>query len=221
MERGHPCPHERAALKNVMTVTTDYEPIGWHSRGYLPHFDAGEVFQSITFRLYDSMPQRLLEEWKHELASESEEWEDELRYRIEANLDRGIGACYLADERIAALVQSALTYFDSQRYRLSAWVVMPNHVHLLAAPCIGHSLSNIMHSLKSYTAQEANRLLNRRGNFWFEDYFDRYIRNAKHFENAVNYIESNPVRAGLCKTACDWRFGSAWFRGKQMRSAAV
>ena len=211
MERGHPCPHERAARKNVMTVTTDYEPIGWHSRGYLPHFDAGEVFQSITFRLYDSMPQRLLEEWKHELASESEEREDELRYRIEAYLDRGIGACYLADERIAALVQSALTYFDSQRYRLSAWVVMPNHVHLLAAPCIDHSLSNIMHSLKSYTAQEANRLLNRRGNFWFPS-LSRLCSSRS---------ESNPVRAGLCKTARDWRFGSAWFRGKQMRSAAV
>src|SRR5438477_10932688 len=104
-----------------------------------------------------------------------------------------------ADKRIAAVVQSALTYFDSQRYRLSAWVVMPNHVHLSAAPCIGHSVSNIMHSLKSYTAQEANKMLNRRGSFWFEDYFDRYIRNAKHFENAVNYIESNPERAGLCE----------------------
>ena len=208
MERGHPCPHERAARKNVMTVTTDYEPIGWHSRGYLPHFDAGEVFQSITFRLYDSMPQRL---WK----SGNMSWQ--------ANRNCGKTSCDLELKHtwIAALVQSALTYFDSQRYRLSAWVVMPNHVHLLAAPCIDHSLSNIMHSLKSYTAQEANRLLNRRGNFWFEDYFDRYIRNAKHFENAVNYIESNAVRAGLCKTACDWRFGSAWFRGKQMRSAAV
>lgn len=201
-------------------MNTDYEPIGWHSRGYLPHFDAGEVFQSITFRLYDSMPQTLLDKWKYELASESEEWEDKLRYRIEAYLDRGIGACYLADKRIASLVQSALTHFDGQRYRLSAWVVMPNHVHLLAAPCVGYSLSNIMHSLKSYTAQEANKVLNRRGKFWFEDYFDRYIRNAKHFENAINYIESNPLRAGLCKSARDWPFGSAWFRSGQGQAAS-
>jgi putative DNA methylase len=203
-----------------VNVNQDHKPIGWHSRGYLPHFDAGEVFQSITFRLHDSMPQALLDKWKHELASESEEWEDKLRYRIEAYLDRGIGECYLADKRIAGLIQSALTYFDSQRYRLSAWVVMPNHVHLLAAPCIGHSLSNIMHSLKSYTAQEANKMLNRRGNFWFEDYFDRYIRNAKHFENAINYIESNPVRAGLCNSARDWPFGSACFRGGERQAAS-
>ena len=166
------------------------------------------------------MPQTLLDKWKHELANESEDWEDKLRYRIEAYLDRGIGACYLADKRIASLVQFALTHFDSQRYRLAAWVVMPNHVHLLAAPCVGYSLSNIMHSLKSYTAQEANRILNRRGKLWFEDYFDRYIRNAKHFENAINYIESNPVRAGLCKSARDWPFGSAWFRGEQRQAAS-
>jgi REP element-mobilizing transposase RayT len=165
------------------------------------------------------MPQALWEKWKHELARESGQWEDELRYRIEAYLDRGIGECYLADKRIATLVQSALVHFDSQRYRLSAWVVMPNHVHLLVAPCIGHGLSNIMHSLKSYTAQEANKVLSRRGNFWFEDYFDRYIRNAKHFENALSYIENNP-KAGLCKSARDWRFGSAFSRG-QIQSASV
>src|SRR5713226_7085512 len=169
--------------KTMSSTSNDRQPKGWHSRGYLPHFDAGEVFQSITFRLHDSMPQTLLEKWKQELAREPEDFDEKLRYRIDAYLDRGVGACYLADERIAALVQSALLHFDGQRYRLSAWVLMPNHVHLLAAPCLAHSLSDIMHSIKSYTAQEANRLLGRKGNFWFEDYFDRYIRNAKHFEN--------------------------------------
>ena len=158
-----------------MSEISDHKPVGWHSRGYLPHFDAGEVFQSITFRLCDSMPQTLLEKWKQELARESESFEDQLRYKIEAYLDRGAGECYLADKRIAALVQSALLHFDGERYRLSAWVVMPNHVHVLAAPCFGYTLSNIMHSLKSYTAQQANKILNRTGNFWFEDYFDRYI----------------------------------------------
>src|SRR5438034_10983074 len=99
----------------VTNPTSDYKPAGRHSRGYLPHFDAGEVFQSITFRLHDSMPQILLDKWKHELANESENREDELRYRIEAYLDRGMGACYLADEGIASLVQSALLHFDGER----------------------------------------------------------------------------------------------------------
>jgi putative DNA methylase len=198
----------------------DYKPIGWHSRGYLPHFDAGEIFQSITFRLFDSMPQTLLEKWTRELANEKDS-EDQLRYRIEAYLDSGYGACFLSDDRIADLMQSALLYFDGERYRLSAWAIMPNHVHLLAAPCFGYSLSSIMHSLKSFTAQQANKILARKGRFWFEDYFDRYIRNARHFENALGYIESNPVRAGLVKSAADWPFGSAWFRssgGKQPKA---
>ena len=199
----------------------DHHPIGWHSRGYLPHFDAGEVFQSITFRLHDSMPQQLLERWRRELAREVDDFEDQLRYRIEGYLDRGYGECHLSDERIADLTQSALLHFDGERYRLSAWVIMPNHVHVLAAPCAGYSLSNIMHSIKSFTSQEANKILGRKGKFWYEDYFDRYIRTAKHFENAVEYIESNPVKAGLCKFADDWRFGSAWFKSRAMLFARV
>ena len=213
VERGHPCPHERAARTNIVD---DQEPIGWHSRGYLPHFDAGEVFQSITFRLHDSMPQSVIEGWKLELAHDSEEVEDKLRYRIEAYLDRGLGACYLGDRRVGSLVQSALLHFDGERYRLSAWVVMPNHVHLLAAPLPNHSLSGIMHSIKSYTSQEANKVLARKGRFWFEDYFDRYIRNAQHYENAVSYIESNPVRAGLCSLPWEWPLSSARFKARSV-----
>src|SRR5437660_7508206 len=166
----------------------EYKPDGWHSRGYLPHFDAGEVFQSITFRLHDSMPQVLLEQWRTELVRESMDFEEDLRLKIEAYLDRGCGDCHLADERIAKLVQSALLHFDGERYRLAAWAIMPNHVHALAALVSPHKLSDIMHSLKSYTAQEANKILRRKARFWYEDYFDRYIRNARHFENAVSYI---------------------------------
>ncbi|HYW70817.1 MAG TPA: transposase [Pyrinomonadaceae bacterium] len=155
------------------------------------------------------MPQSLIEKWRVELARGGEEFEEQLRYRIEGHLDRGVGGCYLSDQLIGNLVQSALLHFDGERYRLAAWVVMPNHVHLLAAPLQNHSLSAIMHSIKSYTAQEANRILARQGRFWFEDYFDRYIRNAQHFDNAVSYIETNPVRAGLCRLPWDWRFSSA------------
>lgn len=142
-----------------------------------------------------------------------------LRWRIEAYLDQGYGTCHLADDRIAALVQDALLHFDGERYRLSAWVLMPNHVHLLAAPLAGHSLSNMMHSIKSYTAQQANKILQRNGRFWFEDYFDRYIRNAKHFENVLSYIEDNPVKVGLCESARHWRFGSAWFRARKAHTS--
>jgi REP element-mobilizing transposase RayT len=94
-------------------------------------------------------------------------------------------------------------------------VVMPNHVHLLVTPCSGYALSRIIHSLKSYTAQEANKLLAKKGKFWMSEYFDRFIRDAKHFAQTVAYIENNPVKAHLCKTAQAWPFSSARFRANR------
>ena len=122
------------------------------------------------------------------------------------------GARYLQAPEIAAMVETALYHFDGERYQLLAWVIMPNHVHLLLTPDARHSLGEIMRSLKSYTAHEANRLLGRTGKFWFEDYFDRYIRDADHYATVVRYIENNPVKAGLCSAPEEWRYGSAWWR---------
>lgn len=70
-------------------------------------------------------------------------------------------------------------------------------------------MSGIVHSWKSYTANKANRLLRRQGDFWHRDYFDRYIRDDRHFAAAVRYIEENPLRAGLCAAQVEWPFGSA------------
>lgn len=188
-------------------------PDGWHSRGYLPHFDGGEIPQVITFRLHDSLPQVLLEQWRQVLAQCPEkDAETEMRQRIEEHLDRGAGSAYLKDQHIAAMMQNALLHFDAIRYRLSAWVVMPNHVHFLATPLEGYTLSRIMHALKSYTAHEANKVLCRSGLFWQHEYFDRYIRDAKHFAAAKIYIENNPVKAGLCRLPEEWPFSSASHR---------
>ena len=166
---------------------------GWHSRGYLPHFDGGELAQFITFRLFDSLPKAILIQWKEELRLEkSAEAESVMRRRVEAYLDQGHGSCYLKNVEVATMVQNALLFHDRLKYRLSAWVIMPNHVHLLCTP-LGYSLAQIMHSIKSFTASEANKILNRAGRFWQKEYFDRYIRNARHYAKVVAYIENNPV----------------------------
>ena len=98
--------------------------------------------------------------------------------------------------------------------RKSGWslTVMPNHAHLLLTPNAGHELSAIQQSLKSYTANEANKILGRTGQFWQPEAFDRWIRDADHFAKTIAYIENNPVKARLCKRAEDWLFSSAWFR---------
>jgi REP element-mobilizing transposase RayT len=110
------------------------------------------------------------------------------------------------------MVQNSLLKFDGLRYKLSAWVVMPNHTHSLLTRFEDRELKDIMHSLKSYTSHEANKILRRKGQFWWEDYFDRYIRSERHFRKTVEYIENNPVKARLCEKPSDWPFSSAWFK---------
>ena len=186
---------------------------GWHSRGYLPHFGWPQIAQFVTFRLADSLPQQLLEKWRAELKNESGiDIDVTLRRRIEAYLDQGYGKCHPKNPAVAALVQSSLLFFDGDRYKLSAWVVMPNHLHALMTPGAGHDLSKILQSLKSYSANEANKILFRQGKFWQQESFDRYIRNHEHFVSVVRYIENNPVKASLCKRPEDWPYSSAWFR---------
>ena len=104
----------------------------WHSRGYLPHYDVLTKTQSITFRLADSLPQSKLTTLKEELAHLSEkEQAVERRKRIEQWLDAGMGCCALRHPAVAQTMQETLLRFDADRYRLIAWCVMPNHVHVL------------------------------------------------------------------------------------------
>ena len=117
------------------TLRLELRDAGWHSRGYLPHFDGGEIAQTLNLHLADSFPQTVLRAWMNELAKSSPSNMDAvLRRRIERYLDQGYGSCALRNARVAAMVQKSLLHFDGERYRFSAWVVMPNHVHVLLTP---------------------------------------------------------------------------------------
>jgi REP element-mobilizing transposase RayT len=184
----------------------------WHSRGYLPHYEAGQQPQMITFRLYDSLPGTVLIKFNEEVEQVDPKKRDlERLRRIEQFLDNGAGACSLSNEAIAKLTEENLLYFDQKRYALHAWVIMPNHVHILLTPLPGALLSSIVHSWKSFTAKQANEILGREGPFWQKEYFDRWIRHEQHFRDAICYIHNNPVKAGLCLQPTDWRFSSARF----------
>ena len=186
---------------------------GWHSRGYLPHFDGRAIPQFITPHLADSIPKNVITRWQRELKQvDQTDRRILLQRRIEKYLDQGYGECFLKQAQIARMVQDSLLKFDNLRYNLHSWVIMPNHTHSLLTRFEDWELEQLMHSHKSYTAHEANKILNRTGQFWMTEYFDRYIRNAEHFRNTVRYIENNPVKAGLCAKPSDWPFSSAWFR---------
>ena len=190
---------------------------GWYSRGYFPHFDGQGLTQHVCFHLCDSLPHRLLSQLRAELnasvapgaASDCADQNHEWRKRIHEFLDSGYGSCALRDEKLAKVIENSLLHFDGDRYALHAWCVMPNHVHTLFTPHDGHKMSTIVHSWKSFTAHECNKLLGQTGRFWHREPFDRYVRNERHFRNTLAYIEENPVKAGLCDKPEEWLWSSA------------
>jgi putative transposase len=158
--------------------------------------------QFVTFRLADSLPAAVAEMLHREANV----------HQVDHELDVGLGACWLRQPEIASLVQDALLHFDSERYRLIAWCLMPNHVHVVIEIVDGHSLTDIVRSWKSFTARKANSQLGRSGPFWHPDYFDRYMRNEEHLARTVEYVELNPVKAGLVNVADAWLWSSARLR---------
>jgi putative transposase len=151
-----------------------------HTRGYLPHIVKPGATYFVTFRLADSLPQSILADLEAELqtlcsadipicpshsahsSSPSPSQPDldrERRKQIELFLDRGTGACWLKDERIAAAACTTLKFFDGERYELREWVIMPNHIHAIVRPINNFTLSAILQSWKLKIATDANKIL--------------------------------------------------------------
>ncbi len=186
------------------------EPTGcWYSRGYLPHFDAPGLIQTVTFRLADAISYKTAHA-AEELGRKLGKWAR--RKQIEACLDKGHGRCWLSDPRIAELVQTSLLFFDCERYRLIEWVIMPNHVHAILELLGDWRLKRVLYSLKSFTAKEALKILRESPPFWQPESFDRFVRDERHFQNAVEYVRNNPVAAGLAETPEDWPYSSAFVK---------
>ncbi len=189
--------------------------LGWYSRSYIPHFEGGEIPQFLTFSLFDSLPREVVELWREETRDQGEKGKIRFRKNVEKYLDKGYGECFLQDERVAEVTRNSLFFHHDNKYQLTAWVIMPNHIHFLAMPFKNVELGEIAHSIKSFTAHEANKILNRKGQFWQHEPFDRYVRNRKHFINVIKYIENNPVKAGLCEKPEDWKFSSAFYKNEK------
>jgi len=188
---------------------------GWHTRGYLPHFDGAAIPQSITLHLADAVPLKVIELWQAQLKDLNDEHKLVImQQRIDRYLDQGYGECFLKLPAIAKLVQDSLLKYDNIRYTLFAWCVMPNHEHSLLTRFEEAEIEEIMQAHKSYTAHQANKMIRRKGQFWMPECHDRMIRNQEHFFNALRYIENNPVKAGLCRRPEEWPFSSAWFRAR-------
>lgn len=208
-----------------------------HCRGYLPHIE-NKQYQMITFRLYDSVPKEVVEEWKETLSllgsltsSQREQQEqttglreprghlfstyktevDRLLALLDKYEDAGYGSCVLKDDKVAKIVHDAIFFYHGKKYNVISWCIMPNHVHVLIEVMKNISLSSILHSWRSFSSNEINKVLNRSGRLWMPEYFDRFIRDNEHFNNVVNYIHNNPVKAGLVKEAREYKWSSAGY----------
>jgi REP element-mobilizing transposase RayT len=191
-------------------------------RGRLPHWEKESATYFITFRLADSLPSSVLDRIESERSSivltakqlgrdlspsERKKMEELSSKSIERYLDQGHGSCHLRNPAIADVVAVALCHFDDKRYRLSAWCVMPNHVHVVAHFFPGETLASIVHSWKSFTAKKANHILGSTGAFWQREYYDHLVRDESEFEHAIRYVADNPAKAGLQNWRWTWVYG--------------
>jgi putative transposase len=99
------------------------------------------------------------------------------------------------------IVLDSMKFHNGEKYHLHAGVVMATHVHLILHPLektrgLFHSLTEIMHSIKSYSAYQIQRTLSMRGVIWMDEYYDRIIRNDDDYLEKLNYIVNNPLKSG-------------------------
>ncbi len=183
------------------------------SSGSLPHWEQSGKTVFTTFRLADSLPLEKLVQWQEMEAEWADmnppPWNEEqqqehdklISAKMEEWLDNGHGECILESTETRKAVENAIKHFNGMRYTLYAYVVMPNHVHTCFMPHGEFTVAQIIHSWKSYSAKQVNRLLARHGTVWQKEYFDRYVRNYEHFERVVRYIMRNNPKIAWTATA--------------------
>ncbi len=184
---------------------------------HLPHWRQSGCTYFVTFRLADSIPQGKLVQWQMELREwlgrhpeprtpeQEQEYAELFAGRFHDWLDEGLGECWLRQPKISAVVEEALRFFDAQRYWLGNFVVMPNHVHCLVRPLGEHTLPEILHSWKSFTAKQINAVLGREGKVWQDESFDCIVRDEAALDRFSAYVLENPVKAKLKEE--DFRLG--------------
>lgn len=189
--------------------------------GNLPHWQQNGKIQFITFRLADSLPQSKIRELKTCITNFKNEhplpWSDatKLEYRNitgqmeKSLLDNGYGSCLLQYVEFRQIVVSSINYYSSQLYDVAAFVIMPNHVHLLLHFYPETITEKVLHSIKSFTAHQINVKRQQFGTVWMSEYFDRIVRSRSDLQNYIDYIENNPRNLNPDKFTLyvnpDWR----------------
>ncbi len=174
-------------------------------RKNLPHWEQAGKVQFVTLRLADSMPQTVLKEYTSKkdafIKLYPQPWNEEIKklYHKTINAamenfsDIGYGSCILGNPEIRRISVDSLEHFDNERYIITAYVIMPNHLHALIIPLEDNTVKSIFKSFIRFTTRKINKLTGRSGCLWQSEPFDRIIRNNEHYRNCVDYIRRNPL----------------------------
>lgn len=193
----------------------------YYQTGYLPHLRQAGCTYFVTFRLSDSIPMGRLNQWKQERVvwlnarnidllnpnwkskflqlsnQDRQTYERNFASNLFETLDEGFGAGVLKKRDAQKILVDALNHFDESRLNLGDFVIMPNHIHVLMTPFADFELEDILHSIKSWTSNQINRSLNRLGELWMKDSFDRLVRDGDELLRTQDYIRRNPLKANL------------------------
>jgi REP element-mobilizing transposase RayT len=192
----------------------------------LPHYQPKDGIFAISFRLAFTLPAVILQKLKEQKdffnitkaklkGKEKKLFVKEFNKTYFENFDSYLakyssGNDWLKQDNIAKIVYGAMLFFKQQKYDMIAFCIMPNHVHAIMRPyskgedC--YSLSAILHSIKSYSANKCNAVLNRTGSFWKNENYDHAIRNEEDFGYQLQYLLYNPVKAKLVERWQQWKF---------------
>ena len=188
---------------------------------HLPHWEQENAYYFLTFRTADSLPAGVYAAWLadrdrwlrgHGIDPTSDDWmelvetlPDSKRHDFanrftgfwQRHLDACHGACHLRNPALRQMVAESVSHFDGQRYRLVAFIIMPNHVHVLVGVDGRGMLRRNCRSWKQFSAKRINRELGRSGRLWQSESYDHLVRTPESLARFREYIEANPRKAGL------------------------
>ena len=185
-----------------------------------PHWSQAGAVVFLTFRTRDSIPRSVIERWEEEkrdwvrargcpdtlhwsrfvptlAVAERTTFQKTFNRQREMALDECHGRCLFRRPELARIVADSLLHFDGERYRMGDFVVMPNHVHLLATFPTAEGMKHQCGSWMHFTAVQVNKLIGEKGNLWQKEPFDHVVRSPEQYEYLRDYIADNPVKAGL------------------------
>lgn len=95
-------------------------------------------------------------------------------------------------------------------FKVYAYVIMADHIHLLLNTGKAHSLAKIINHIKGASARICNQILGTTGQpFWQDGFIDSYVDSQQHLIHCINYIHMNPVAAGICRSPEEYDASSA------------